>query len=130
MFDVSFSEILVVFVIALIVIGPEKLPTVARKFGKIMARFRKYVGKVRQEIDKELQLDELQNLKTNLYQQTQQIQQELSNTKENISAEFKNFANDIQAEIYKQQQQQMQNQPLQQQRPYDDFCGPMPKIDK
>ena len=119
MFDISFSEILVVFVISLIVIGPEKLPSVAKKFGKIIARFRRYISNVSQEIDKDLQLEELQNLKNNFYQQTQQFQQE-----------FTNFANDIQAEIYQQQQQEMQNQPQQQERPFDDFCGPMPKVKK
>lgn len=127
MFDVSFSEIIVVLVISLIVIGPEKLPSVAKKFGKIMAQFRRYVSGVRQEINRELQLEELKNLKENFYQQTQQMRQEFAATKENLSSEFKNFAN-IQAEIQRQQFQEMQNQAQQQQRPYDDFCGPMPKI--
>lgn len=119
MFDISFSEILVVFLISLIVIGPEKLPSVARKCGNIMANFRRYIHSIRQEIDKDLQLDELKNLKNNLCQQGQQVQQE-----------FSNFANEIQTQIYQQQIQEMQHQSPIQTRPFDDFCGPMPKIQK
>ncbi len=123
MFDIAFSEIIVVLVISLIVIGPEKLPAVARKFGKIMSQFRRYVTGVKQEIDRDLQLEELKKLKNNFYQQTEQIKRDFATTKENFTAEFAN----IQKEIQQQQAEIMKNQPQQQERPYDDFCGPMPK---
>ena len=49
MFGVSLPELIVVFVVMLVVLGPEKLPEVARAFGKIMAEFRKHSNELRRE---------------------------------------------------------------------------------
>ncbi|NYT58643.1 twin-arginine translocase subunit TatB [Alcaligenaceae bacterium] len=63
MFDVSFSELMLVGVIALIVIGPERLPKVARTIGHLIGRAQRYVGDVKTDIQREMDLDELSNLK-------------------------------------------------------------------
>ena len=62
MFDISFSELLVIAVIALLVIGPEKLPKVARTIGALMGRMQRYVGQVKEEVNRELRFEELQKL--------------------------------------------------------------------
>jgi sec-independent protein translocase protein TatB len=62
MFDVSFSEILLIAVVALIVIGPEKLPKVARMLGLLTGRMQRYVSTVKAEIEREMQLDEVRKL--------------------------------------------------------------------
>jgi len=54
MFDVSFTELLVIGVVALVVIGPEKLPRVARTVGHLMGRAQRYVNDVKREIRQEL----------------------------------------------------------------------------
>ena len=60
MFDIGFSEILLIGVVALVVIGPERLPKVARTAGLLFGRMQRYVSGMREEINRELQLEEVQ----------------------------------------------------------------------
>ncbi len=62
MFDIGFSEIVVIAVVALIVIGPEKLPKTARTLGHLFGRLQRYVSEVKADINRELELDELRKL--------------------------------------------------------------------
>ncbi len=62
MFDIGFSEILVIAVVALIVIGPERLPGVARTLGHLFGRMQRYVNDVKADIQREVDLDELKKL--------------------------------------------------------------------
>lgn len=62
MFDVAFSEIIVIAVVALIVIGPEKLPKVARTLGALTGRMQRYVAQVKEEVNREVRFQELQQL--------------------------------------------------------------------
>ena len=59
MFDFSFSELILIGVVALIVIGPERLPKVARTAGHLFGRFQRYVNSVKSDISREMELDEL-----------------------------------------------------------------------
>lgn len=59
MFDIGFSELLVIGVVALLVIGPERLPKVARTAGHLFGRFQRYVSTVKADISREIELDEL-----------------------------------------------------------------------
>lgn len=59
MFDIGFSELVVIGVVALIVIGPERLPKVARTAGHLYGRMQRYVSSVKSDISREIQLDEL-----------------------------------------------------------------------
>jgi sec-independent protein translocase protein TatB len=62
MFDVGFSEIAVIAVVALIVIGPERLPKAARTMGLLFGRLQRYVSDVKADINREMELDELRKL--------------------------------------------------------------------
>ncbi|MGB8882856.1 MAG: Sec-independent protein translocase protein TatB [Azonexus sp.] len=62
MFDIGFSELMVIGIVALIVIGPEKLPKVARTLGHLLGRAQRYVNDVKSDINREIQLDELKKL--------------------------------------------------------------------
>lgn len=62
MFDVAFSELLIIAVVALIVIGPEKLPKVARTLGLLTGRMKRYVAAVKSDIERDLQVEELRKL--------------------------------------------------------------------
>ncbi|MBS1141086.1 MAG: Sec-independent protein translocase TatB [Proteobacteria bacterium] len=64
MFDIGFSELMVIGVVALIVIGPERLPKVARTLGHLLGRAQRYVSDVKSDINREMQLDELKKLQT------------------------------------------------------------------
>ena len=62
MFDIGFSEIVVIAVVALIVIGPERLPKAARTLGHLFGRLQRYVNDVKADISREMELDELRKL--------------------------------------------------------------------
>lgn len=64
MFDIGFSELMVIGVVALIVIGPERLPKVARTLGHLLGRAQRYVSDVKSDINREIRLDELKKLQT------------------------------------------------------------------
>ena len=68
MFDVSFSELFVIAVVALLVIGPEKLPKVARTMGAFMGRMQRYVAQVKDEVNREVRFEELQKLQQEIKQ--------------------------------------------------------------
>jgi len=59
MFDIGFWELTMIAIIALLVIGPDKLPDVARTAGKWVGRARRFVGDVKTDIDRELKQEEL-----------------------------------------------------------------------
>jgi sec-independent protein translocase protein TatB len=63
-FDVGFSELMVIAVVALIVIGPERLPRVARTMGHLFGRLQRYVNDVKADISREIELEELRKFKT------------------------------------------------------------------
>ena len=63
MFDIGFSELVVIGVVALLVLGPERLPRLARDAGRWLGRARRYVNRVREEIDREVELSELRRLR-------------------------------------------------------------------
>ena len=63
MFDVGFPELMVILVVALVVIGPERLPKVARTLGNFWARMQRYVGQVKADIDRDMALGELRDLR-------------------------------------------------------------------
>ncbi|MHB1085404.1 MAG: Sec-independent protein translocase protein TatB [Thiobacillus sp.] len=59
MFDIGFSELIMIGIVALIVIGPERLPKVARTAGHLYGRMQRYVSTVKSDISREMDLDEL-----------------------------------------------------------------------
>jgi sec-independent protein translocase protein TatB len=62
MFDVGFFELLVIGVVTLLVVGPERLPKVARTAGMWLGRGRRFVRSVKQDIDAEIKADELREI--------------------------------------------------------------------
>ena len=63
MFGVGTSELLVIFLVALLVIGPSKLPDIARALGKALAEFRRVSSDVQRQLDLEVQLAEMEKNK-------------------------------------------------------------------
>ena len=66
MFDIGFSELLVIAIVALIVIGPERLPGVARTLGHLFGRMQRYVNDVKADITREMELDELRKMQASM----------------------------------------------------------------
>ncbi|CAB3730784.1 Sec-independent protein translocase protein TatB [Achromobacter deleyi] len=80
MFDVSLTELMVIGVVALIVIGPERLPKVARTVGHLLGRAQRYVNDVKSDIQREIELDELRKFKNEMEDAAQGVKQSLNDT--------------------------------------------------
>lgn len=78
MFDIGFSEIVVIGVVALVVFGPEDLPKVARIAGRMLGNFRRYVDQVKTELDQEIQASELKQLGQDIKESAQTLQASLN----------------------------------------------------
>ncbi|MCP5277939.1 MAG: twin-arginine translocase subunit TatB [Thiobacillus sp.] len=74
MFDISFTELLVIGVIALIVIGPERLPKVARTAGQWVGKLNRFVSQVKQDIDRDIRLDELRKMQQEMKDSAQKYE--------------------------------------------------------
>jgi len=73
-FDIGVTKLAIVSGIALIVIGPEKLPGLARTFGTLLGRARRYVADVKQEVNRSMDLDELRKAQATLQDAAQAVQ--------------------------------------------------------
>jgi sec-independent protein translocase protein TatB len=78
MFDIGFSELLVIGVVALLVIGPERLPKVARTAGHLFGRLQRYVNDVKADIQREVELDELRKLRTQFEDAARSVEQSVN----------------------------------------------------
>ena len=91
MFDVGFSELLLIGVVALIVLGPERLPKVARTLGALLGRLNRYAAQVKQDIDREMQLDELRKVQKDMQEAAQKYEimagQRVHDVEETVRAE-------------------------------------------
>ena len=89
MFDIGFTELLVIGVVALIVIGPEKLPRMARTVGHLAGRLQRYVADVKADINREIELDELRKMRDSMQQAASNfessVQSELNKTEADLN---------------------------------------------
>uniref|UniRef100_UPI004047E291 Sec-independent protein translocase protein TatB n=1 Tax=Orrella sp. TaxID=1921583 RepID=UPI004047E291 len=84
MFDISFTELMLAGVVALIVIGPEKLPKVARTVGHLLGRAQRYVNDVKGDIQREVEIDELRKMKQEMESAAQSVQSSFTKTESEI----------------------------------------------
>lgn len=91
MFDVSLTELMVIGVVALIVIGPERLPKVARTVGHLLGRAQRYVNDVKSDIQREIELDELRKFKNEMEDAAQGVQQSLNDTHASLQEPVQQF---------------------------------------
>jgi sec-independent protein translocase protein TatB len=78
MFNFSFPELFLIAVIALVVLGPERLPKVARTLGHLFGRAQRYASEVKAEINKEMALDELRKTQAEMQSAVHEIQYEMT----------------------------------------------------
>ena len=74
MFDISFAELMMIAVVALLVIGPDKLPQVARTVGAFVGRLQRYVAQVKEEVNRDARFEELQKLQQEIKQGADQVE--------------------------------------------------------
>ena len=58
MFGIGFQELIIIFIVALLVVGPKKLPDLARALGRALAEFRRATEELKGTLDKELEVEE------------------------------------------------------------------------
>ncbi len=86
MFDIAFSEILVIAVVALVVIGPERLPKVARTLGHMFGRLQRYVNEVKADINREMELDELRKLQSEVQSAARDLESSMTNAAREVES--------------------------------------------
>ena len=92
MFDIGFTEVTLIAVIGLLVIGPERLPRVAREIGLWVGRLRRYVAQVRADIEREVRADELREL---VKKPTEELKEAIKETEKSIKEEEKKLEDDL-----------------------------------
>ncbi len=94
MFDIGFSELLVIGVVALIVIGPERLPRVARTMGHLAGRLQRYVTDVKADINREIELDELKKMRDSMQESASSFQSSVQAGVSQAEADVKSAVED------------------------------------
>lgn len=95
MFEIAFSEILIIMVVALVVIGPERLPQVARTLGKLWGRLQRYVNQVKQDVNSSIALEELREAERKVKAEADSLERSLHNTGSDISLGLKQIENEL-----------------------------------
>ncbi|HZZ94670.1 MAG TPA: Sec-independent protein translocase protein TatB [Usitatibacter sp.] len=95
MFDVGFSELVVIGIVALVVIGPERLPRVARTAGVLFGRLQRYVAQVKADIGREIEMSDLKHAKTEFEDAARSFKAEV----EAKGAEVEREIRDAQAQV-------------------------------
>ncbi|TFW10781.1 Sec-independent protein translocase subunit TatB [Massilia arenosa] len=80
MIDLGLSKLAIIGVVALVVIGPERLPKVARMAGTLYGRAQRYLHDVKSEVSREMELEELRNLQKEVSETAQQFKSDVENT--------------------------------------------------
>ena len=84
MFDVGFSELIVIALVALVVIGPERMPRLARTAGALFGRAQRYVNELKSDLQREMELEEINRIKSTFYDAAQSIEQSVSQASEEL----------------------------------------------
>ena len=95
MFDIGFSELTLIAVVALIVLGPDRLPKAARTMGHLFGRLQRYVNDVKADINREMELDELKKLQ----QQVQGAAREIETSMTSAVRDFETGAREVEKEL-------------------------------
>ena len=77
MFDIGFSELLLIAVVALVVIGPERLPGVARSVGRFAGRLQRYVHDIKRDFNREVEFEEIRRLQHEMENTVQSMQESM-----------------------------------------------------
>lgn len=88
MFDIGFTELMVIAVVGLIVIGPERMPKVARTVGHLLGRLQRYVGDVKADINREMQIEELKKLQSQVVDQARDMERQVNEQMRSVETEL------------------------------------------
>lgn len=78
MFGIDFSELVVILIVALIVVGPQRLPSVARTLGHLWGRAQRYINSVKSDISRDMAMEELHKLRTRVQREAEGVEDAMS----------------------------------------------------
>ncbi|SDY03909.1 sec-independent protein translocase protein TatB [Collimonas sp. OK242] len=78
MIDIGLTKLALIGVVALVVVGPEKLPTVARMAGSLFGRAQRYINEVKSEVSREIELEELRKMQQDVQEAASDIEQSIA----------------------------------------------------
>ena len=99
MIDFGFDKIALIGAVALIVIGPEKLPRVARTVGALMGKARRYVADVKAEVSRSIELEELQKMKSQFEGAARDVEQTVNREVNDAQRAFGSQISDLNASL-------------------------------
>lgn len=100
MFDVGFSELMVIGLVALVVIGPEDLPRVARTVGHLLGKLRRYVADVKSDISREMELSDLKRLQEEVKESAAELHNAVNEQARALQEEFHSAAEPVVAQVH------------------------------
>ena len=95
MFDIGFSELLVIALVTLIVVGPERLPKVARTLGHLFGRLQRYVNDVKADISREMELEELRKMQASVQETAREIERSIQEEVSRAEREVQSVADSV-----------------------------------
>lgn len=95
MFDSGFLELLVITLIALIVVGPERLPGLARKAGELIGKARAFVANTKADIEKEIEATEMKDMLSQQKEQIEELRNMMASTKQSLNEGADNLKNSV-----------------------------------
>lgn len=94
MIDLGLTKIALIGVVALVVIGPEKLPGVARMAGTLFGRAQRYINQVKSEVSREMELDELRKMQKDVQDAASNVEQSIAESMSQTESEINSAWNE------------------------------------
>ena len=95
MIDIGLSKMALIGVVALVVIGPEKLPKVARTVGTLLGKAQRYVNDVKSEVNRSMELDELRKMKDNVESAARDVEQSVHTSARDFEKDWSDVTSSV-----------------------------------
>jgi sec-independent protein translocase protein TatB len=99
MIDLGLSKLALIGVVALVVVGPERLPKVARMAGTLFGRAQRYINEVKSEVSREIELEELRKMQKDMQEAASNVEQTIAESMSNIQADMQDAFSEPLSEV-------------------------------
>ena len=99
MFDSGFLEMLLVGIIALLVVGPERLPGVAAQAGKMIGKMKAFIANTREDIEKEIRADEMRTMLDQQKEEINELRDMMQSSKSDVTSSLNEASDMIESNV-------------------------------